>query len=338
VIPPAKSEPRPSLRHLLGRALDRCGLRPGRDLALRVNELEMAIERYGTESRQRHNALVEGDRPPVLNGSSGHLVVSRYRPVLTHAAIDPARSAQLLELVQSDVGGLLFPAFDRFILPAIRQRGCWEPAESEHLRSKLVPGMRVLDIGANVGYTALVLASAVGDQGLVIALEPEPLNFELLCNNILRNDAINVVPINAAAGERTGSITLQRSPDNTGDHRTAPHPMGIAPLEVPLVAMDDLLPAEQIVDFVFVDAQGYDHRVLRGMEKTIARCQPPMLVEFWPLGILGLGDDPDDVLAQYRSLGYQIELLPNTNVSSQSATEILTHGDNDHVTLSLVPA
>ena len=40
--------------------------------------------------------------------------------------------------------------------------------------------MTVVDIGANVGYTALVISRAVGEKGLVIALEPEQLNFELL--------------------------------------------------------------------------------------------------------------------------------------------------------------
>jgi FkbM family methyltransferase len=325
------------VRLRLGKALDRYGFRPGRELALRVNELEAAIDCMTTEMNQIQGALLESEGASIVNGSSGDLVLSRYRPVLTRAVTDPMRFPQVLESVESDVGTLVFPVFDRFILPTIREQGRWEPDETDHLNSHLVPGMRVIDIGANVGYTALVLSRAVGLQGQVIALEPEPLNFELLCGNLNRNKATNVVPIHAAAGEKTGSVTLQRSPDNTGDHRTAPHPLGIAPLDVPLIALDDLLPAEQIVDFVFVDAQGYDHRVLRGMSKTIGRCRPPMLVEFWPVGILELGDDPDDVLAEYRSLGYRIELLPNEDICSLSAEHILAYTNKDHVTLSLVP-
>ena len=232
----------------------------------------------------------------------------------------------------------MFPGFDRFILPSIREFGYWEPDEAAHLRSHLHPGMRVIDVGAHVGYTALLMAKVLNGQGLIIALEPEPLNFELLRTNLRANRASIVVPINAAAGERTGSISLQRSADNTGDHRTAPHPLGIAPVDVPLIALDDLLPPDEVVDFVFVDAQGYGHRVLRGMAKTIARCRPSMLVEFWPVGIMELADDPDRVLQEYRSFGYRIELLPHTDVSSLSAEEILMHGEKDHVTLSLVPS
>ncbi len=73
------------------------------------------------------------------------------------------------------------------------------------------------------------------------------------------------------------------------------------------------------------------------MSKIIERCRPPILLEYWPLGILGLGDNPDDVLAEYRSLEYRIELLPNKDVSSLSADEILMHSEKDHITLSLVP-
>jgi hypothetical protein len=51
--------------------------------------------------------------------------------------------------------------------------------------------------------------------------------------------------------------------------------MGIAAFEVPLVAIDGLLPPEFRVDFVFVDSQGYDHRIARGMRSVIERMRPP---------------------------------------------------------------
>jgi hypothetical protein len=74
------------------------------------------------------------------------------------------------------------------------------------------------------------------------------------------------------------------------------------------------------------------------MRRTIERCRPPMLLEFWPVGILELGDDPDEVLTEYRELGYRVELLPDKDVSALSAEQILMHSEKDHVTLSLVPA
>ena len=277
----------------------------------------------------------------VLNSGSGELGLG-FRPVLTQKASDPREDISgVLESVKSDVGPVLLPRFDRFILPSIRQTGAWEPDEMEYLRRKIQPGMTVLDIGANVGYSALVMARAAGEHGLVVAFEPEPLNFSLLCTNIRRNAALNVLPIHAAVEEVTGSITLQRSPDNSGDHRTAPHPFGIASLEVPLVAIDDLLPADLVVGGVMIDAEGYDHRVIPWNEAFDRPVATVYAGRIRPLGILENGDDPDEVLDQYRDLNYRLELLPDQDVSSLSAEQILDQGaigGRDHVTLSLVPA
>jgi FkbM family methyltransferase len=332
------------LRRAVGAVMDRYGLRPSREavvqmerLAGRVSDLEGRLAEARAELDRAQRSVSAIRRPDTLNEAAGSLVLSRYGPVLEALSSDPSGSRDILELVDSDVGPLLFPSFDRFILPAIRASGVWEPDESEYLRNHLRPGMTVLDVGANVGYTALVMSESVGESGLVIALEPEPLNFILMCSNIKQKAAGNVLPIHAAAGEKTGSTTLLRSPDNAGDHRTAPHPMGIAAVDVPVVALDDLVPVNLGVDFVFVDAQGYDHRIVRGMGSIVERSKPPMMLEFWPVGILGLGDDPDLVLEEYRELGYRIRLLPDTDVTGESAESILRHGDRDHVTITMVP-
>ena len=55
------------------------------------------------------------------------------------------------------------------------------------------------------------------------------------------------------------------------------------------------------------------------------------------LASAGPGDDPDGVLAEYRAHGDRIELLPDTDVGTLSAEEILLHGDKDHAAISLVP-
>ena len=63
------------------------------------------------------------------------------------------------------------------------------------------------------------------------------------------------------------------------------------------------------------------------------------MIEFWPLGIMSVGDDPDDVLAFYRSKGYRTYILPDVDVTPLSADEILSASSEgkDHVTLLLSP-
>src|SRR4051794_18040117 len=52
--------------------------------------------------------------------------------------------------------------------------GSYEPAVSAVLERYVRPGMAVVDIGANVGYLTMLLASLVGSSGIVIAIEPNP--------------------------------------------------------------------------------------------------------------------------------------------------------------------
>lgn len=285
-----------------------------------------------------HQALINVEDPIVTNEGSGALVLARYGPVLARSGT-PERRHRVFVDVDSDVGRLTFPVFDRFIWPAIRDTGCWEPAEAAYIRSHLRPGDCALDIGANVGYSALVMSKAVGTTGLVVALEPEPLNYELLCRNLHRSGAHNVVPVHSAAGERTGTAILERSPDNCGDHRTAPNPMSTGSLEVPMVTIDELLEGGLDVDLVLIDAQGYDHRVIRGLAGTAARCRPRILTEFWPSGIRNVGDDPDEALGFYLELDYRLTLVSGRDVSDCGHTEILELADPgyDYVTLVLEP-
>jgi FkbM family methyltransferase len=274
---------------------------------------------------------------PVTNLGEGNLVLARYRGVLE--AID-APGVGLCELVSCDVGRLWFPRFDRFMRPILLQDGTWETAEAEFLRSCVREGATVLNVGANVGYTTLLLSRIVGPSGRVIALEPETLNYRCLCANLALNGVSNVIPIHTAAGERTGSITLNYSPANAGDHRTANHPVAVTSDQVPVVALDDLIPSDLDIGAIVCDAQGYDHRILSGLTDVLERCRPPMLVEFWPLGVMEVGDDPLAVLTTYQSWGYRTRVVTTgEDVTRSSPEEILAISLDGrfHVNLGFLP-
>lgn len=265
----------------------------------------------------------------LLNDGDGSLVVARYHDLL---GADPC------EPVTCDVGRIWMPRKDSVILPTLKSRGTWEPEEVAFLRAHVGIDSRVVNAGANVGYTALHLSTIVGPSGQVVALEPDTLNFTLLCTNTRR--ARNVLPIHTAAGAETSSITLNRSATNAGDHRTAPHEDDIGGITVPMVRIDDLFEGSRI-DAIVSDTQGFDHQVLAGATTTIERCRPLVTVEFWPFGIRNAGGDPVAVLESYRSLGYRSIMMVPTgeDVTRCSNDEIIAKSiaDLDHTTLALVP-
>jgi FkbM family methyltransferase len=223
---------------------------------------------------------------------------------------DPRAHRHAARLVNSDVGPILFPAWDKIMLPAIESNGNWEPTESEWLRARLREGMVALDIGANVGYHVITMARAVGQTGRIVAFEPDPFNFELLRCNLLINDIRNVCTIMSAAGDFNGTTDFTLDESNAGDHRS--YRRTSAPdssvIRVPIVQVDDVL-ADHRVDFVLTDTQSFDHKVIKGMSRLVQRCHPTMLVEYWTEGLAELGADPAAVIDYYRSLGYEVSVL-----------------------------
>jgi len=83
--------------------------------------------------------------------------------------------------------------------------------EGETLRlwyeiSKEVKGL-VLDIGAYSGIYSLIAASA-NKQSSIIAFEPHPDNFNLLCKNIQINEFPNITSDNRAISNKTGKAVF----------------------------------------------------------------------------------------------------------------------------------
>jgi len=62
---------------------------------------------------------------------------------------------------------------------------------------------RVLDIGANIGMTALAL-SRICTDGQIVAIEPVPRTFRYLRGNVSKGRARNVQIFNCAVGSNEG--------------------------------------------------------------------------------------------------------------------------------------
>jgi FkbM family methyltransferase len=70
-----------------------------------------------------------------------------------------------------------------------------EDDHREILLKELKKGDRVLDIGANIGYYALMEAMIIGEDGVVYAVEPDQRNLQLLKKNIILNHLEKTIQI-----------------------------------------------------------------------------------------------------------------------------------------------
>lgn len=124
-----------------------------------------------------------------------------------------------------------------------------------------------LDIGAHVGYFSKYMLEHFKN---VVAVEPVIENVDCYIQNV---DMSRVVLITAAAHYKYELLNLSRGGDNSGDWRVASTGEVIC-LGVPL----DVYGFTD-VSFIKIDVQGHEVAALMGLQKTIERWSPPILVE-----------------------------------------------------------
>ena len=76
---------------------------------------------------------------------------------------------------------------DISLTPHLLRQGCWEPDVTRFFLRIVKPGMRVVEVGANVGYYTLLACSLVGPTGRVTAFEANPAAVTLTRRSLLVN-------------------------------------------------------------------------------------------------------------------------------------------------------
>lgn len=147
----------------------------------------------------------------------------------------------------------------------------------------------VLDVGANIGVTSIGLLSHRFFQK-AIAIEPDPFNYSLLERNVRQNNmADSILCLPCALSDETGTVPLELSELNFGDHRIRAKHQSRAPqlnreserrvIQVPCRRLDDLageLPPNALEELalVWVDVQGHEYNVFRGGRRLLSKGLP----------------------------------------------------------------
>ena len=187
----------------------------------------------------------------------------------------------------------------------------WEPFCSELFASLLKPGMRVYDIGANIGHYTLIAAREVGPGGRVEAFEPFPAHCADLAANVVLNGLENVTVHQLACGEDTGGGMLHTDAANSGGHSFTPANLarrGPA-LRVGTTTLDALARESRHhppAHLIKMDTQGAEGAILRGGRETLRLYRPTLVMEFWPYGLKRAGESPAQVLELLTGLGYRL--------------------------------
>jgi FkbM family methyltransferase len=140
----------------------------------------------------------------------------------------------------------------------------------------------VLDVGANIGYTAALLADR--PSAGVFAFEPDPDNFVCLAHVLRRRQNTTAVPCGIGAsdgsakidsivvnGVKQHALTRLRHSESSGDEGA---------ITTRMRSIDSFVAnLGNAVGFIKIDVEGFETEVLRGMSATISRDRPSLYVE-----------------------------------------------------------
>jgi FkbM family methyltransferase len=180
------------------------------------------------------------------------------------------------------------------------------PALATFLRCHKASPLAVIDVGANLGDTAAIIAASIGNEAAeFICVEADGEYLPWLRRNTAE---LNVRIIHAIAGRNSGSTRAATLPSGIGSSVIVSDDSSTAQM----VAIDDL--TDSHVDLLKIDTDGFELEVLRGAARTLRQDNITIFVEYSPPHIRRFGGvDPFEVLASLRQAGFE-EVLVYDNV------------------------
>jgi len=188
--------------------------------------------------------------------------------------------------------------------------GIREAYQVEVVNEEVKPGDVVIDVGANIGYYALLESRLTGKNGKIYAIEPVPANVEILRINRELNQYDNIEVFQLAISDKKGHTTmyvprernLSRIKASMGGNQSNT-------IEVETATLDDFLQGKRYPQVIRMDVEGAEYQIVKGMEKTLTGNLP--LEIFMEIHF--------DILTKNESINL-LEALKNTGFEIKDAT------------------
>ncbi len=178
----------------------------------------------------------------------------------------------------------------------------------------VLKGHVVYDVGANIGFFALLAARLVGPAGKVFAFEPVPTNAQLVRDNAAANGFAHLKVVEAAVADEGKRMQLALAEHAGGAmlSRVGQPPDAKGCITVDVVTLDDMVFATGLPapDFIKLDVEGAEALALSGMSRVLSQSQPRLLVEVDASTPAELERRERDLKQQVKRQGYDVQDLP----------------------------
>lgn len=194
----------------------------------------------------------------------------------------------------------------------------------------------VMDVGGYVGMSGIgFLNFGLFQKALIF--EPNPNSFALINKNIKQNSFSNQISVfNLALSNAVSELTMELSHKNFGDHRIrqkgnvekghyAEEKRKI--ISVKSTTLDIFVDENRQIDFdnvaiVWMDIQGHEGKFLQGAYQFLLKQKVPVIMEFWPYGLLRSGTTRDEFLDLIKQLFTHFYIIDKDDSELKDITQV----------------
>ena len=169
-------------------------------------------------------------------------------------------------------------------------------------------GDTIIDIGSNIGQTAMTFAKIAGEQSMVYGFEPDPVNYSKAMENLKLNSFKNIEILNLGLGSKSEELNLKiNSPLNRGGNRIDKNKTKDSFI-IKVEMLDSLFENKKIkkIDLIKIDVEGFELEVLKGASSIIRNFKPKMFIEVDDTNLKEQGSSAKDLIEYLYTFDYFI--------------------------------
>lgn len=173
-------------------------------------------------------------------------------------------------------GVMVWPRVDTVIGKSLHLYGEFAEIQNQIMLRYVKAGDIAIDIGANLGATVLPMAKAVGENGQVLAFEPQPLMAQCLHTTLSLNEIFNVRVFSSAVADKIYWAKIPPLNINQGNNYGA---FGLSNqgFQVQAINLNEL--ELEKCAFIKIDVEGYEWKVIQGADKFLHWHRPALYLE-----------------------------------------------------------
>lgn len=209
---------------------------------------------------------------------------------------------------------LVVNADDVQLLPGLMRDGFYELNSTHYVVRRVRDAKLCIDVGANIGYYSVIMARESRNAD-ILALEPNPITYKLLLTNLRINwFASHCQAICKGASDKVETLQLAYETSHlvnaqvvSGSAAPASHLIS----DAEFTTIDKLTePYAHKCDFIKIDTEGYEPKVLEGMRKTL-KSSPELsiMMEWSPSQIREVGLDPQNFCKRIIDHGFRCFII-----------------------------